>query len=126
LPTPSEELPVIDHADRVFHLEILRGGMNRLLFRSNRSGTWATRVEVFFMNVKYLAAATMLHGLVVERSGRLDECSDRVNWNLEPSPELWFFSVLSTSGDGIIVAGSVAVDESDASASDPSRFFMMD
>ena len=67
MPTPSDEVEVLDYSDRVFHLEVLRGGMNRLLFRSNRGATWPTRVEVIFMNVSYVAVGTSsaaygLHG----------------------------------------------------------------
>ena len=124
--TRSDELGFIDQSDRVFHLEVLRGGMNRLLFRSNMSETWPTRVEILFMNVKYLAVATVWHGPVIQRLGSLDECADRVPWSLDAPIEISVFSVRSHAGEGLVVAGSMALDESDASASDPSRFFMME
>ncbi|MDQ1748886.1 MAG: hypothetical protein QOD07_3149 [Frankiaceae bacterium] len=100
--------------------------MNRLLLRSNKSATWTTRVEIIFMNVKYVAVGTSLNGLVVEGLGSLEECSDRVPWRLDLSSEMSVYLLRSGSGDGIVVAGSVAVDESDAGPGDPSRFFMME
>jgi len=124
--TRGDDLKVIDQSDRVFHLEILRGGMNRLLFRSNKSETWPTRVEILFTNVKYLAVATVLHGPVIRRLGSLDECLDLVPWGLDASTELSVYSVRAGDREGLVVGGSLAVDESQASPSDPSRFFMMD
>lgn len=124
--TRSDELGFIDQSDRIFHLEVLRGGMNRLLFRSNMSETWPTRVEILFMNVKYLAVATVLRGPVIQRLGSLEECSDRVSWSLDAPSGIAVFSVHSGDGRGMVVAGSMALDESNASPSDPSRFFMME
>lgn len=49
-----------------------------------------------------------------------------VSWSFEAQPELHRYEVESSSGIGTIVAGSVAVDVSDAGPGDPSRFFMMD
>ena len=124
--TRSDEPRVVDRADRVFHLEVLRGGMNRLLFRSNKSDTLPTRVEILFMNVKYLAVGTVLQGPVIERLGSIAECADRVPWLVDHAGYLSVFLVRSRGGEGVVVAGSIAVDESEASASDPSGFFMLD
>lgn len=74
------------------------------------------------MNVKYMASATFLNGLVVQRLGTLDDHADRVNWSLQGSGDLVVFSLQSSDGEGAIVAGSVAVDESDASSNDPADF----
>ena len=122
----SADSGVVDQSDRVFHLEVLRGGMNRLLFRSNKSETWPTRVEILFMNVNFLAIGTLLHGPVITPLGPVAEHAERVAWLLNTPDDLSLFSIRSAEGDGLIVAGSLSLDESHASASDPSSFFMMD
>ncbi len=118
-----------DHLDlsgRIFHLEVLRGGMNRLLFRSNRSQSWPTRIEIFFMHVQHLAVPTRLEGPVVDRLGPLEEHGHLVPWRLPPDVDLSVYAVSTRGGRGFIVAAEMAVEESSASASDPSSFFMMD
>lgn len=44
----------INYGDRMFHIEIMRGGMNRLLLRSNPDDQKKSRVEILFMNVKFM------------------------------------------------------------------------
>ena len=39
---------------RAFHVEILRGGMNRLLLRSTATNSNPTRVEIYFPYVQHL------------------------------------------------------------------------
>lgn len=99
--------------------------MNRLLFRSNRSEIWPTRVEILFMNVRYLAVATALEGPVIERLGTVEEYAELVPWRLTHTKGQSVYRVRSRGGDGVIVAGGVALDESDAGPSEPSGFFMM-
>jgi len=115
---------VIDFADRVFHVEALKGGMDRLLLRSDRTSHSPYRIEVLFMYVKFLAIATTLEGLVIKDLGPLEE-SVWQGWRLDAS-DLRVFEVRSSAGVGCIVAGSVASQTSEAGPSDPSGFFMMD
>jgi hypothetical protein len=114
---------VLNLPERVFHLEVMRGGMNRLLLRSNRTSDFRTRIEVFFINVKYMSIGTFFEGLVIERSGPM---ADRIAWQVGERDEMQTFSLFSTSGQGLIVASDVGTDESDAGPADPSGFFMMD
>ena len=125
MPTPSGDQEVIDFADRVFHLEVLKGGMNRLLFRSNRSSHFPTRVEILFMNVQYLSVGTSLDGLVVHDVGLVVD-DDEFAWRVGNRADLHVYELRSSSGVGHVVAGSVTVEQSDAGPSEPSRFFMMD
>ncbi len=121
--TPGPDFGIIDFPDRVFHLEVLKGGMNRLLFRTNRSSVFPSRVEILFMNVRYLSIGTSLDGFAVEDVGGAEDWSD-AEWRIGPADGLRVYQVTSTSGRGRVVAGSVTVDESDSSPTDPSRFFM--
>jgi hypothetical protein len=124
LRTPGPDRGIIDFPDRVFHLEVLKGGMNRLLFRSNRNSVFPTRVEILFMNVKYLSIGTSLDGFAVEDVGRAEDWSEP-EWRIDQAEGLHLYQVASTSGGGRVVAGSVTVDESESGPADPSRFFMM-
>ncbi len=123
--THSGDVRGIDFADRVFHLEVLKGGMNRLLFRSNRSLQFTTRVEVLFMNVKFLSLGTSLEGLVVQDVGAAEDW-DGLAWRLGQMTNLRVYEIRSASGEGYVVAGSVTSDESDLGPADPSNFFKMD
>lgn len=123
--TRSGDMQGINFADRVFHLEVLKGGMNRLLLRSNRSLQFTTRVEVLFMNVRYLSLGTSLDGLVVEDVGAAEDW-DGLPWRLSQLADLRVYEITSSSGGGHVVAGSVTSDQSDAGPADPSNFFMMD
>lgn len=115
----------IEYPDRTFHVEVLRGGMNRLLLRSNRGKTWDTRVEILFMNVKYLRLGTTMNGLVVEDLGLLEDTPHAVPWALPTLERSHQFEIHSGDGTGLVVAGAVAVDVSGDGPSEPSRFFMM-
>lgn len=122
---PSSWPERIEYADRKFHLEVMRGGMNRLLLRSNVGKSWDTRIEVLFMNVKYMSMATTMDGLIIDDLGVLEDHQDDVPWALSPSRDLHYFEVRSGDGTGVVVAGAVAVDISGDGPSEPSRFFMM-
>lgn len=122
---PSVEPTRINLSDRLFHVEILRGGMNRLLLRSNKSETWSDRIEIFFMYVQYMAIPMTLHGPVIEMLGRVDECRDVIPGSFAINPDLKVYSVRSQGSNGLVVASALALDESTASASDPSNFPMM-
>jgi hypothetical protein len=124
--TPSDGLEHLDYADRIFHVELFRGGMNRLLLRSNRSESWRTRLEVFFMYVQYMALPMRLHGPIIHRLGTVEDYRDAVPSQFEIDPDLLVFSVRSQAFEGVIVAGAMALDESELSASAPSNFFMME
>lgn len=121
--TTRDSDSIIDLSDRIVHLEVLRGGMNRLLFRTNRSETWNTRIEVYFANVKYLAVSTLLRGPTFERLGAVHELPDLVPPDVAASDDMSVYGIEWQGGEGIIVAAAMAVDVSEASAQDPSRFF---
>ena len=49
-----------------FHVEILRGGMNRLLLRSMPSSDQPSRIEVLFQYVQHLEMPMAFEGLLIE------------------------------------------------------------
>jgi hypothetical protein len=113
----------IDFLDRIFHVEVLRGGMNRLLLRSDRTSDFGNRVEILFMNVQYLATGTSFNGLRVRDIG--PATGDDLPWGIYLPDELRIFELVSSSGRGYLVGGSMAVQESDAGPAEPSSFFML-
>ncbi len=115
----------LDLSKRTFRLEVMRGGMNRLLFRSNIRQDVTSRMEIFFMYVQYMSVPMVLVGPIIEAVGTLSENPDRVPWELEVDVDLTIFSVRSRGGEGLIVASAMALDESDASGNEPSSFPMM-
>lgn len=123
--THSADQTVLETTDRTFHIEVLKGGMNRLLLRSNRTPTHPTRVEVFFINVKFISLGTLLNGMRITDKGVVADPAD-LEWDIRASQPLHLFEVWSGSGSGTIVAGGVETDESTAGPTDPSRFPMME
>ena len=101
--------------------------MNRLLLRSNRAPGYPTRLEVLFMNVKYLSIGTSFEGLTISEitPGEIDDMAPPT-WSVPRISDLRWFYVQSASGSGLIAAGGVDTDESEAGPEEPSRFFMME
>lgn len=125
LTTPSRAHEIIDYSDRRFHVEVMRGGMNRLLLRSNIQEPWDTRIEILFMNVKYMNIGTTMNGLIIEDRGAVQEHPEALPWKVASVVDQLLFEIRADEGTGIVVAGAVAVDISDAGPSAPSNFFMM-
>jgi hypothetical protein len=125
LATHSDELVILEARDRSFHVEVLKGGMNRLLLRSNRSAAHPTRLEVFFINVKFMSIGTFFEGMRISDKGVVPNLAD-LDWEINTSQPIHAFEVWSKSGSGMIVAGGVETDESTAGPTDPSRFPMME
>lgn len=84
-----------------------------------RSDEPVTRGVLAARAARYLSVGTLLHGLVIERLGTFEQCAERVPWRATHTKDSWVYRVRSRDGEGVIVAGGVAVDESDAGPSDP-------
>jgi hypothetical protein len=107
---------------RVFHVEMFRGGMDRLLLRSWASDAHPTRLEVLFMNTKFVCMPMSFDGLTVrDATSELGSTDPFVL----ASAGLKVFELASGGDVGRVVAGSVSYVEDNGSPSDPSSFFMM-
>jgi len=124
LRTPSDD-GSLDYPDRTFHVEVLRGGMNRLLLRSNRTAQSGLRIEIFFMNVAHMSIGTTFEGLSIRDVTDEAPWDDEV-WHVRTARERRVFELTSRSGSGRVLAAAVAADESNLGPADPSAFFMMD
>jgi hypothetical protein len=124
-PAPMPESGRIEFM-RSFHVELLRGGMNRLLLRSRPQGEHRTRVEVLFQYVQYLDIPMEFMALVVEDATDVD--ARTYARTLDAFPECRVYRLTSTvapSLAGHVVAASFGYGEDQAGASDESMFFMM-
>jgi hypothetical protein len=103
----------------------MRGGMNRLLLRSNIKEPWTTRLELLFMNVKYMDIATSMDGPVVADLGPAEQHSTSLPWTIERDLDLRYYRIQAVNGTGYLVGGDMAIDESIKGPDEPSSFFMM-
>lgn len=120
-PHDNDFVPV-KYPYRFFHLERLKGGMDRLLLRSYKTETWPTRIEILFMGVKFMHIGTRFEGLTITESHQIGA----IQWKIDYWDGLKRYEVDSSSGSGFVVAYSVSVAESEDDSRAPSRFFMMD
>jgi hypothetical protein len=105
--------------DRVFFVEILRGGMNRLLLRSLPTDTDAARHEVLFQYVQGIELMTMnFEGLSIE----VDALSTKFTDLEVQFPECRTYRLDSASGRGLVFASACVWESRVVEADDPSFF----
>ena len=114
---------LIDRPERVFQLWAFTVGMNRLLLRSTKSGSYPTRVDVLFQNVKAIKLPTQLDGLVVTEVGPGREAEIIEETGLLPDEQTVFFEVASSGRTGFVVAGVVVEDEDEGEYFEPSKYW---
>lgn len=110
---------------RTFEVQVLYGGMNRLLLRSERNDHFNSRVEVLFLVVRYLSLDMTVQSPSFRELGPIDVLKD-APWGLGESPykdELSTFSIKSSASTGVVVARSMYIEETDAMPGDTSSFF---
>lgn len=94
--------------------------MSRLLIRSTKNDTFASRVDVLFQNVKAMKVPTLFHGLVVVEADLDQAARISKETGLLPDRETVIFSVCGSGYDGYIVAGVCVQAEDDGEYYDPS------
>lgn len=111
---------------RSFHVEILRGGMNRLLLRSMPSSDQPSRIEVLFQYVQHLEMPMAFEGLLIEDATSHDGVQSPWADVLVEHPECRVFR-LSSDGRlrGRVVAAACSWGEDQAELGAPSMFPMM-
>jgi hypothetical protein len=108
-----------DWPERTFQLWAYTVGMARLLLRSTKNETFATRIDVLFQNVKALQVPTSLDGLVVtEADGELAKRIESDTGML--FEESHFFAIETARGVGYIVASVMVSREDEGEYFDPS------
>jgi hypothetical protein len=114
---------VLEQTDRRFQVWAYSVGMARLLLRSTKSETFATRVDVLFQNVKALKLPTTLDGLLVEEADPHDEARISAETGLLPSEDTKVFTVRAGAFDGYVVAGVCVISEDAGEYFEPSRLW---
>jgi hypothetical protein len=106
-------------------LSLFKGEMGRLLLRADKTDTFPTRVDVLFMNTQFLRIPTVLEGLSIRDVTNSAE-GDMVSRDtgLIAGPDTRFYKIISGSGIGFIVAGSVTHVEDKGEYWEPSQFVM--
>lgn len=111
---------IVNQPDRVFQVWQYSVGMKRLLLRSTKRGSFGSRVDVLFQNVKAMKLPTLLHGLAVAEAdaGQLERISTETG--LLPDRETIFFTLSSPTYEAYVVAGVCVQAEDDGEYFDPS------
>jgi len=113
---------------RAFHVERLKGGMNRLLLRALPTKDNPTRIEVFFQYVQYFDAPMKFNQLEVRDVTPDQRLSPKYSKTLNAFPGLRLFR-LDSDGEcaGFVLAAGCMYGEDDAPGSGaPSMFFLME
>lgn len=110
--------------DREFHVEILRGGMNRLLLRSMPTEHTPIRIEVFFQYVRYMDMTMKFGSLTI--TDVTDRGQSAVAAILAMFPETRIYELSANEGYcGRVAAAACVVGEDSAAASAESMFPML-
>ncbi len=111
---------------RHFHVEALRGGMNRLLLRALPTESDATRVEVLFQYVQHLHIPMRFDGLEIADTTLADSEQPEFNALLRGFPECRIFRLISRGQRaGEVVATACSFGEDSAMTGASSMFPMM-
>ena len=111
---------------RHFHVEALRGGMNRLLLRALPTESDATRVEVLFQYVQHLHIPMRFDGLEIADTTVADSEQPEFNALLRRFPECRIFRLISRGQRaGEVVASACSFGEDSATTGASSMFPMM-
>lgn len=106
---------------RSFHVEGLKGGMNRLLLRSVPTASHPTRVEVLFQFVQYMDMPMRFHGLAIHDA--TDETRNRFFELHESYPDCQVFRFESGGQTvGQVFAAFCMYGEDSKGAGDESMF----
>lgn len=112
---------------REFHVELLRGGMNRLLIRSLPTETFPTRIEILFQRVFRLDIPMNFDGLTVSEASINPKISEPWSSLATAQHSIRIYELQTQNRHvGRIAAADCAYGEDDLPNGSPSMFFMMD
>ncbi|HEU4779484.1 MAG TPA: hypothetical protein VFS58_06335 [Steroidobacteraceae bacterium] len=108
---------------RQFHVEILRGGMNRLLLRSTATRSRPTRLEVYFPYVQHLDLGMRFDELTISCEAGAEALRPDLRELIRNFPECHLFRLESKGAPaGYVVAAHCMYGEDDAPAGSDSMF----
>lgn len=108
---------------RQFHVEILRGGMNRLLLRSSATRSNPTRLEIYFPYVRHLDLPMRFDELTISCETDDESLRPDVRELMRKSPRCHLFRLESKGVQvGHVVAAHCMYGEDEGSAGSASMF----
>lgn len=114
---------VVEQTDRRFQVWAYSVSMARLLLRSTKSETFATRQDVLFQNVKALKLPMVLDGLVVAEADSTESARVSAETGLLPSEDTVIFAIRTGAFEGYVVAGVCVAEEDGGEYFEPSRLW---
>lgn len=108
---------------RPFHVEILRGGMNRLLLRSSATRSNPTRLEIYFPYVRHMDLPMRFDEITISCQNGDETLRPDVRELMRKAPECHLFRLESKGAHvGHVVAAHCMYGEDEASAGSVSMF----
>lgn len=107
--------------ERVFQLWSYTIGMGRLLLRSVKTTSFASRIDLLFQNVQALKLPTVLHGLAITKACADDIEDISTQTGLLPDADRNFYVLSGPHYYGYVVAGVVATCEDSREYFEPSE-----
>jgi hypothetical protein len=98
-------------------------GMGRLLLRSIKTPSFASRIDVVFQNVQAVKLPTVLHGLAISRAEKHEIEIISAQTGLQPDEARSFFILSGSHYDGYIVAGVMTICEDHGEYFEPSEIW---
>jgi hypothetical protein len=113
----------VDQPERVFQLWSYTVSMGKLLLRSVKTESFATRVDILFQNVQALMLPTLLQGLTISTPDAVDIKRITTATGLFPDDERSFFIVNGSNYSGYVVAGVMTTCEDSGEHFEPSELW---
>jgi hypothetical protein len=110
---------------REFHVEILRGGMNRLLLRAVPTRMTPTRVEVLFQYVQFMHMPLRFDELEIQDVSSTSKSNNEVAEILERFSGLRLFSLMTKGKNRGYVVSSECAYGADTQPADAESMFPM-
>lgn len=105
---------------RVFQVWSYTVGMSRLLLRSTKTPTFATRVDVLFQNVQAMKLTTRLEGLSLRLPTKEEQVIVEADTGLTAGDDARIFMLEGDGRCGYVVAGVVVSHEDEGEYDDES------
>lgn len=129
-PEAADEITLLEVGDSVeflrdIHVEMFRGGMNRLLLRSRKTDEFR-RLEIHFQYVPWMQLPSKFWGLTIENCGRQEDHDAPWFEALLTFDEVQVFRLLSGGQEvAVVLAAACRYGQDDEGHSAQSMFFMM-
>ena len=109
--------------DRIFQLWSYTVSMSRLVLRSTKTPTFASRIDVLFQGVRAIKLPTHLNGLVISIPGADDADRISAETGFLPDEHKTFYLLNGAHYSGYVVAAVMATCEDAGEYNEPSKLW---